>query len=196
MTNKKIKYIDPDPFTVMSLVLGAASIILQLPHTYEYLKSKGNIASQNNAVLAQRENIVQRIADALEDTERHLDRVIKEIERGSAFPDEEFYERSFGISIGILKLESRHHQKFSQDFSALYTRVGGLSIWVNNLIRSDEEALQDLGNILSEKTSDVAVELNEMIRGGATNRQILQHCRFTFSQAKQALDDYIKTLGN
>ena len=184
------KYVDPDPFTVISLVLSGVGVLLQFPQTYAFLKDKYN-TSDPIPDTGQRDTHVTKLHDALDDANKHIERVIKSIEKGAKQPNEEFYEVKFGISLGIMKLELNHQRNFQMELNHLYNKMGAMSLWANQIIGSDDELASALGKRLSEKCKDAHKTLNDMMRDGTTNRQILTEAKFIFLEMKSCLSDVL-----
>lgn len=184
------KYIDPDPFTVVSLVLSGVGVLLQFPQTYTFFKNKYDTAKPIEDK-GRRETSITNLDNSLADALVQIDRVIRSIDKGAKQPDEEFYEVKFGISLGIMKLELRHHRQFKSDLSSLYNKMGAMSLWANHIISSDDELASALGKRLSEKCVDAHKRLNEMMRSGATNREILTEAMFIFTNMKTCLSEVL-----
>lgn len=185
-------YIDPDPFTVISLVLSGVGVLLQLPHTYEFLKDKfpngSSLEGASNST-----TMITNLENSIDEASMMLNRVIKSIERGSKSPNEEFYEMKFGISLGIMKLEASHQKTFSNDLVMLYSKMSALSLWSNHIIRADDALTSELGRRLSEKCEDAHVKLNKMMTNGAKNGEILAEARYIFESMKSILSDMSQT---
>ncbi len=82
-------------------------------------------------------------------TQSALDRILRDIDKGSNSPDEEFYGAKFGISIQVRKLETSRHQIFRINLSSLFLSIGKLSLWTNFVIGSDDELTSILGKNFS-----------------------------------------------
>lgn len=185
------RYVDPDPFTVVSLVLSATGVLLQFPQTYDFFKEKYKAKNplKDNG---QRESNITHLLDAIDDAEKHLNRIIRSIEKGAKSPEKEFFHAKFGISLGIMKLELSQQKQFQRNLSHLYAKMGALSLWANQIIGSDDELASALGRVLAEKCSDANLNLNEMMASGATNSQILDQANFIFSTMKSSLKNVLE----
>lgn len=184
------KYVDPDPFTLISLVLSGAGLLLQFPQTYAFFKDKYD-TSKPIEDKGQRDVRVTNLSDALDDASKYIDRVIRSVDKGASKPEEEFHEAKFGISLGIMKLELKHQRQFQRDLQRLYTKIGAMSAWTNQIIGSDDELASALGQRLSEKCDDAHKRLNDMMKSGATNRQILAEAKFIFMNMKACLSEVL-----
>jgi len=192
--SKNKEFIDPDPFTIMSLLLSGVGVLLQFVQVH-----KSNAVAQepsNFSITPNRETNLTHLSDALTDARRMLDRVIKEIDRGSNNPDEEFYETKFGLSLGIMKLELTHHKLFQNNLAQLFTKMGALSTWSNNIIGNDDELANELGQMITTKCNEAHIQLNQMIQSGATNGQILAEAKYIFDQVTSVLDTFPSEVSN
>lgn len=185
------RFVDPDPFTVISLVLSGAGVLLQLPQAYQQLKDKfksGDTVKLN----ANQETILDHFDDELRNAQQLLDRVIKSIDRGSAAPEEEFYNVKFGISLSIMKLDVARQKSFTRDLSSLYQKMGAVSSWANTIIGGHDQLASKLGHMLSERCEDAHTKLNKMMADGATNGQILAEAKYIFTSMQTCLDEISK----
>lgn len=178
----KTQEIDPDPFTVISALIAAASLVLQFVEIAKANPNKDNFEIKATS----REHLIH-LEDSVETLETTFKKIERTISRGASNSDIEFYDASFGVCNSALYLDSAAHSTFTSELANFYSQVGAVSRWANTTIKSHPMAVTVIGNSLLHDLEHSAHEINRLIRTGAANREIIAQCRFVITAMRTCL---------
>lgn len=182
--------IDPDPFTVTSLFVGAAALVLQFLQTVKaYEGAKPGSSSQNNTHLA-------RLEEHIEDLQRELKAITRVIDRGSQDPDSQFYDVGFRVSLGIMKFDAKWHGEYTSKLSESYAKVSALARWINVVIGQNASLAVRLGEVLQNEVADAPERINRLIADGAPNRAVLFEVRRVLDVLQRAVTTLLDDRSN
>ncbi len=184
-----LELVDPDPFIVTTTCLAAATVALQFIQTFKLLDK--HKPDQTHLVESSYTPLCQ-LRDAIDSMQSHIKNIEIAVEHGSNAPDKEFHNVEFGVSLGFLNLKHSVHKEYSQKLSGLIQQFGVFSQWASHLIRQNPDVAASLGEEMLGIVSDADARLNKMIRGGATNQQILAESRFILNACHQAVENLLR----
>ncbi|MRX33205.1 hypothetical protein [Aminobacter sp. MDW-2] len=186
------EFIDPDPYTVVACWIAAASFALQ------FVDFVRNLDEQPPAIAQAAGSItpLEKLESSLEEVERHFELLVRTIERGSKDSDGEFFNVEFGIGKASLKLESSRHDAFSTQLAETFAKVSALSLWSNHVIGKLPNAAAILGNSVLAELSVSSERLNNLMRSGARNRELIVECRITIETLRLAVNTMLKSRSN
>ena len=182
-------YIYVDPYTVTSSVVSGASALLQFLPAQEL----SNAPLQTASILELKGNwktLLIKLENAIDKTNVEISNVLSAIKKGAQSADIEFYDAKFGLSTAMLRLEHSNHLKFSSDLNHLYAKVGQLTLWVNFVISSNTELTSALGELLAIECNHSPEKLTQLMRDGASNRQLLSEARFVYGSLRDCVKTY------
>lgn len=175
--------IDPDPYAFMTAVLGTAATAYQFVQIHLQLDI-GQTAPQQDG---QRDVRLSKLEDALEDIQRRIDKILRAIDRGSHYPEKEFYDAKFSFGVGLMKLERGRHSEYIESLLWLTNKFGEFANWAGNVIANDPSLAAQLGCKILELASGAPDKINELIAQGKSNRQILAEARLILSSCQKAV---------
>ncbi len=180
--------VDPDPYAVLSAVLGAASVAYQ----FVQIHLRGTAATVHQVADDQTEAHLLNLQDTIEAFDKRLDAVLRAIEQGCRNPEEEFYEAKYGFATGFMNLERVHHKRYTDNLHWLATQFGQIANWAGLIIEHNPTLADQLGREILKLTTGAPDKINRLIADGKSNRQVLAEGRLIVSACKQAIERRLK----
>ena len=184
--------IDPDPFTVAALALAACSLITSLGQLYVAESTAGRTPQPQRLSASAggpRRTRLLQIDHAAEVALRGLRDINRTIELGSPNPGRQFYEAPLRLGETQLDLNSPEFQHYSRLVAQTLTAIGGLSIWVHQVIASDSGLAFSLGKRLSAPSTAAIDAINSALAEGAPIGSLLAQTMMLFEALRAAVAD-------
>lgn len=166
MATKQPTLIDPDPYAAAAVWIAAASLFLQFAQMARDFVKDGKRRPGGGASVTQ-------LGDAIQQLQLRLRRILRAVDRGSPDSEKEFWSVQFRIGKGQLRLEVEHHAEYGKALHEAYSKVGAVSLWINNLLSRHPDVAAEIGEQLSGRVGDPRDRLNELIEQGAPIRDVI-----------------------
>lgn len=183
LKNRIEEDVDPDPFVVTATCLAAVGVALQFIQVFHQLGVNVDAASAEKDQLR---TPLREMQKSIQEFEQHLSDLERSIIDGINSPEKEFFEKEFGINLACFSFKSTVHREYTRDLSGLMVRVSNFSLWANDIIGRYPNIAARIGKEMLEVVADADVRLNLLIRGGATNQQILSEVRTIVTTCKMS----------
>jgi hypothetical protein len=169
--------IDPDVWTVLSLVVNTVAMVAQLAGLRGNAAPKGlNFHSTGIAY--------EKIRDELENAIRNCEKLIRILSgaRGETLPPLDAPFR-FGQSRTFLPISD--FRRYSELIQQIALNAGNLSVWTLNLIQNDPGFAEEIGNRIMMEAGNVQQRINDLFQKSLTNQDVFDECLLmlrTFNQ--------------
>jgi hypothetical protein len=178
MTNKRIP-VDPDIWTVLTLLVAAVSMVAQLAGLRAGQRPKG-LRDRNTSLS------YEKMRDELELAIRNAERLIRLLQKSSGEPVDPLGEEfTFGASRMLaLAPDLQRYRELTQQIAL---NAGNLSTWTLNLIQIDSGFAEENGNRIMIDAGNVQQRINSLFRERHTNQEVLDECLLLLRSFNQLL---------
>lgn len=189
------RLIDPDPFMIASLALGAVSAVFGAVQSYKAIwpspapATKANHRPHQLEQLGHLESHIERLTAA-------VNRLSRAIERHASDAEAQFYDAPLRIGHTSLLVSEVGLKELAAGYSEGALEVAGIFRWLTIIQTTNPDLAYRLGESLNEPLSRVTERINDALARGAPIRIVLAELRATLGALAQAIEVEIGRSGN
>lgn len=183
--------IDPDPFILANLCLQGAAVILQLVQ----ISQTGGVKKRKGAITA-RKSTLSSLEAALEDFDLAIEKAERMVRRNSAAPEEEFYQVSFRLTLGVLRFSADNVAEYHRTVAEVGAKLSALTLWIGHIIEQDSEIVVALGKEIVDLVHNASQRLNNLMADGAPIETILAESKQVRNACKASVQRHLDAGSN
>lgn len=186
--------VDPDPFTIATVSMTAAALVLQLLQTWKAFSPAP--PAPNAGALSVRTSNLGQLEQSVEKLEADLRQIHRTIDRGSRNSNAEFFDAPYRLATTSLNLDHASHQQLQHQLGTGLGDLGNVSQWINHVIRDDPDLAVRLGGRIAGGLENTAEILNGVMAEGGPNRVVIAEARQALELLAKAIEFEIRNDGN
>lgn len=171
---------DPDPWVVTQTILTAAGIVLQLLSMVSNDSNRSDVIERHGASL-------QALEEQLEGALDKFDKLVDFIDRNEEAPEEHFFGAKFGLRISSMFFQKAFLRTYGSKQIKAFQSVIAVSIYINGMLADHPDAASEIGKEMLSDLQTSSEKIDSLVRAPATNREIIQECKYVLTQTKAAI---------
>jgi predicted translin family RNA/ssDNA-binding protein len=143
---------------------------------------------------ATRSDVVERhkaalhaLEDELENALGDFEKLVDFIDRDEDAPEEHFFGAVFGLRMSSMFFKKAALQTYGKRQVAALQSATRLSIHINSMLAGHPDAASEIGREMLSDLQKSSERINALVRAPATNREIIQECKYVLTQTKAAI---------
>jgi hypothetical protein len=174
---------DPDPFTVVALVVAGVSMFAQLAQLgLQYKQSAGAPTIQANS-----RQTFEALQRQIENAGKNVERLIRKLNQQTRSRP---LESEFRFGAAQAFFGPIEFQSYRELVAQIALDAGQISTWTLTLIQIDPNFAAAIGNQILSNMADVQMRINRIFKDAPTNEAVLEEALFMYKTFLQILDRF------